>query len=151
MTIRPAHAGDVPAMGGIAEACGLFPSDMLTEMIAPFLANAADQWLIFAAEGPVAFAFARPEELTDRTWNLLAIGVHPAHQGRGIGRSLLKAAEAALPGARMILIETTQLPEQDAARALYIKAGYEEAGRVRDFFADGEDKVIFRKHLGGVA
>ena len=35
-----------------------------------------------------------------------------------------------------------------ALSEFYSKEGYEKEGQVRDFYADGEDKVIFRKVLG---
>ena len=147
MTIREAVAEDTSALGQIAEAAGLFPAEYLPEMLAPALNGAADTWLV-AEEGTTqaGFAFARPEELTDRVWNLLALAVAPAMQGKGHATALLDAIETLLD-ARMMIIETTQLPDQAAARALYAKAGYEEEGRVRDFYSDGEDKVIFRKVL----
>ncbi|MEM7505831.1 MAG: GNAT family N-acetyltransferase [Pseudomonadota bacterium] len=152
MSVRPAIRDDVGALGLIAEASGLFPAHYLPEMIEPTLAGGSDIWRVFDdGTGPAGFSFATLEELTDRLWNILALAVHSGARRRGIGRELLSAAEAAMPDARMILIETTQLPDQAAARALYLQSGYEEEGRVRDFYGDGEDKVIFRKNLGGEA
>ncbi|MDJ0631215.1 MAG: GNAT family N-acetyltransferase [Rhodobacter sp.] len=147
MSIRDARATDIEALGRIAETAGLFPAEYLADMIRPALEGAADIWLVAEIDGvPAGFAFARPEEMTDRVWNLLALGVAPATQGKGLAGRLVAAIEARLD-ARMIIVETTQLPEQAAARALYAKAGYEEEGRVRDFYSEGEDKVIFRKVL----
>ncbi|MEL6205631.1 MAG: GNAT family N-acetyltransferase [Pseudomonadota bacterium] len=147
MTVRPARPEDIPHLGAIAEAAGLFPADMLADMIAPAFAEAPDLWLVADHEGaPAGLAFIRPEEMTDRVWNLLALGVAPAAQGHGLASGLLAGVEERLD-ARMIVIETTQLPEQAAARALYARHGYEEEGRVRDFYAEGEDKVIYRKVL----
>ncbi|MEM1163381.1 MAG: GNAT family N-acetyltransferase, partial [Pseudomonadota bacterium] len=94
---------------------------------------------------------SRPEELTDRTWNILALGLDPAFQGQGLGTALLRGTEAALPDARMIIIETTQSPEQDAARALYAAAGYTQQAHIPDFYGDGEDKVVFVKRVGDAA
>ncbi len=148
MTIRAALQADVPLLGAIAEAAGLFPAEFLPDMIAPAMNGGDDLWLVAEENStPVGLAFARPEELTDRVWNLLAIGVSPDARGSGIATALLHGVEQQLD-ARMIVIETTQLPEQAAARAFYAKEGYENEGQVRDFYAKGEDKVIFRKVLG---
>ena len=151
-TIRPATTEDQTALGTLAETAGLFPADLLPDMIAPALCGGPDLWLVADYDDRAAgLAFARPEEMTDRVWNLLALGVAPAVHGKGVGRALLNAVEDQLAKARMIVIETTQLPEQAGARALYETAGYTQEGRVRDFYADGEDKVIYRKRIGGCA
>ncbi|MEM6660727.1 MAG: GNAT family N-acetyltransferase [Pseudomonadota bacterium] len=152
MTTRPARSDDIPRIGTIAGAAGLFPPEMVADMIAPGLAGEGDLWSVIEAQGTTAgFTFSRPEEITDRTWNILALGLDPAFQGQGLGTALLRGTEAALPDARMIIIETTQLPEQDAARALYAAAGYEQQAHIPDFYGDGEDKVVFVKRVGDAA
>lgn len=146
MTVRAAEREDIDAIGGLAQATDLFPSEMLPEMIEPGLSGEDDIWLVAPDTGePKAFAFARPEELTDRVWNLLAIGVHPDAQGKGLGRAMLAAVEGKLAASRMIIIETTQLPEQGAARSLYESAGYKAVATIPDFFEDGVDKLVFAK------
>ncbi|MEM7239377.1 MAG: N-acetyltransferase [Pseudomonadota bacterium] len=150
MNVRPATREDTAAIGQIAEATELFPASLLPGMIETALAGGDDVWLVAEGAGRITgFIFASPEEITDRTWNILAIGVHPDGQGQGAGRALLVAAEAMLGSARLIVIETSQLPGQAAARGLYQSAGYSEEGTVRDFYEDGVDKVIFRKALPG--
>ncbi|MEM9049916.1 MAG: GNAT family N-acetyltransferase [Pseudomonadota bacterium] len=145
--IRTARPDDTPALGAIAEAAGLFPADLLAPMIAPAFADAPDLWMVAEEAGaPVGLAFARPEPMTDRVWNLLALAVAPAARGAGLAGALIARIEAASE-ARMMIVETTQLPEQAAARALYEGKGYTEEGRVRGFYRVGEDKVIFRKVL----
>ena len=147
MSIREATEDDQDTLGAIAEGAGLFPADLLPEFMAPALAGNGEVWLLAEAEGePVGFAYARPEEVADRVWNILALGVSEAARGQGHGASLVAEMERRLD-ARMIIIETTQLENQAAARRLYSRIGYEEEGRVRDFYGMGEDKVIFRKVL----
>ncbi len=147
MSVRAAKEVDVPRIGAIAEEAGLFPAEYLPEMIAPALKGEGDVWRVFESDGElVGFAFARLEEMTDRTWNILAIGVDPAHQGKGHASTLLAQIEADLD-ARVIVIETTQLEEQARARAFYAAKGYEQQGHIRDFYGDGEDKLVFRKAM----
>ncbi len=50
-------------------------------------------------------------------------------------------------GGRMLLVETSGLPDFERTRAFYRKCGYEEEARIRDFYAAGDDKVVFRKVL----
>jgi len=145
MSVREATGDDVSRLGEIAEAAGLFPADYMPGMIAPFLAREGDMWRVALVDNrPVGFAFARLEEMADRTWNILAIAVEPSHQGQGHASRLLSAMETDL-NARIILIETTQLEDQARARAFYVAKGYEQQGHIRDFYSEGEDKIVFRK------
>ena len=47
-----------------------------------------------------------------------------------------------------MLIETSSLPHYEPTCAFYRKHGYTLAARVADFYADGDDKLIFSKRLG---
>lgn len=152
-SIRPVVPGDVPALKALIEAAGLFPSDMLDDMLAPYFeqGRAGPQvWLTDDDGGPVAVAYYAPERMTEGTWNLYLIAVHPDHQSRGRGSALLRHVEAALAarGERVLLVETSGLPEFERTRAFYRGNGYGEEARIRDFYQAGEDKVIFRKALG---
>jgi len=44
-------------------------------------------------------------------------------------------------------VETSGTADFAATRRFYRQNGYEEEGRIRDFWAAGDDKVIFRKPL----
>ena len=149
ITIRPARAADVSAIGEIADATELFPSEMLPAMIAGYLDNSAeDIW--FTADDPVAgFGFCEPERMTEGTWNLLAIGVAPGGQGAGVGRAMLRYLEAELAarGARILLVETLGAPEFDATRRFYLANGFVEEARIRDFYEEGGDKIVFWKRV----
>ncbi|MCC6875200.1 MAG: GNAT family N-acetyltransferase [Sandaracinaceae bacterium] len=80
---------------------------------------------------------------------LLALGVHPEHQRRGVGRALM---EALIERARSIGLRRLELnvrADNDRARALYRSLGFEEEGRRRDFvlLPDGgfvDDLVMVR-------
>ena len=96
--IRPTAAEDLPHLESVIDAVELFPSDMLAGMLAPYLSGdgTQDQWLTCEDGAPLGVAYFVPERLTDRTWNLLLIAVHPDHQGKGHGAALLRSVEAAL-------------------------------------------------------
>lgn len=99
----------------------------------------------------MAVAYAAPERMTAGTWNLYLIAVHPWHQGRGRGTALLRHVERALAmrGTRVLLVETSGLPAFARTRAFYRTNGYVEEARIREFYAAGEDKVVFREALAG--
>lgn len=70
-------------------------------------------------------------------------------QGRGVGEAIMCYVEAALlvNGGRILLVETSGLPEFEGTRRFYSGIGYDEEARIRDFYQAGEDKVVFRKAL----
>jgi ribosomal protein S18 acetylase RimI-like enzyme len=87
--------------------------------------------------------------MTDGTYDLYWIATHRAARGRGVARRLVAAMEAELieKGARVVRVETSQLEAYGAARAFYERLAYVEVGRIRDFYRDGDDLVIFSKRL----
>jgi hypothetical protein len=46
-----------------------------------------------------------------------------------------------------LLVETSSLAQYDRTRAFYAGRGYEEEARIRDYWAVGDDLVVFRKAL----
>jgi GNAT superfamily N-acetyltransferase len=106
--------------------------------------------ITFELDGkPVGFAYYAPTAMTDRTWHLYWIFVTKAIQAKGIGAQLLAYVEKDIvaAGGRLFLIETSSLPSYQPTRNFYLKYNYEQAAAIRDFYADGDDQVIFRKHL----
>jgi GNAT superfamily N-acetyltransferase len=125
-------------------------------MLAASLAAAdgeAGFWLTDDDDGPVGMAYCEPERMTAGTWNLQLIMIQGDRQGQGRGTQLLRAIEQAVMDrqGRMLIVETSGLPEFAGPRAFYAQAGYEAEGGIRDFYAAGDDKVIFRKVLTPVA
>jgi ribosomal protein S18 acetylase RimI-like enzyme len=135
----------------IIDATELFPSKMLDDMMAGYLnGTATDEfWLTVDDGGPIGVAYAVPEKLTEGTWNLLLIAVHPDRQGQGQGSQLIAHVEALLSnrGELLLLVETSGLPSFERMRSFYRKCAYGEEARIRDFYQQGEDKVVFRKVL----
>ncbi|MCV6597485.1 MAG: N-acetyltransferase, partial [Mangrovicoccus sp.] len=87
--------------------------------------------------------------LAEGTVNMLALAVHPERPGTGMGAALVAAAEAHLgtKDQRILIVETSGTEAFARTRAFYLQNGYEEEARIRDFWAKGDDKVIFRKAL----
>lgn len=154
--IRPLAEEDLPALKAVIDGVGLFPSAMLDGMTAAFLAEeaTAERWYVLAEAGlPVALGLCAPERMTEGTWNLLLVAVSPARQGQGLGRRLTAHVERELraEGARLLLVETSGLAEFERTRAVYGRLGYREVARIEGFYAEGEDKVVFRKDLRAAA
>ncbi len=149
--IKATASEDVSALQNVLEATQLFPAEMLPDMLAPALAGEAEaMWLTCHHEGAaIGFCFTTPEELTDGTCNMRALAVHPDVQGRQFGAALVAATEDRLrkDGYRVLIVDTSGTDDFARIRAFYAKNGYEEEARIRDFWAAGDDKVIFRKAL----
>ena len=152
--IRSITRDDVPALKGVIDATGLFPSAMLDGMVAGFFegGEAEEYWFAYDDGEPVAVAYCAPERMTEGTWNLYLIAVHPDRQGRGYGTAMMGHVERALAdrGGRLLLVETSGLGEFEPTRAFYRRIGYEEEARIRAFYKAGEDKIVFRKALAPV-
>jgi ribosomal protein S18 acetylase RimI-like enzyme len=95
------------------------------------------------------FACYGPTPATDRTFDLYWIAVHPAMQGSGSGTILLNEVERRLKGldARMVVVETSSRSDYRNTRGFYLRRGYVEAARARDFYAPADDRITFTKRL----
>ncbi|MGJ8627836.1 MAG: GNAT family N-acetyltransferase [Sulfitobacter sp.] len=152
MDVRYMQAPDIPALQSVLDQTELFPSEMLPDMASDFLKadRPEDLWLACEVKGvAIGFCYARPEMLADGTWNMLAIAVHPDQQGKGVGAALTRQMEQTLKQSeqRVIIVDTSSTDSFANTRAFYTKNGYTQEARIRDFWAPGDDKVIFWKRL----
>jgi ribosomal protein S18 acetylase RimI-like enzyme len=142
---------DLQAVSSILDGTELFPSEMLAEMAEPYLSGSEPHiWLVAQTETNVlGFAYCEPERMTDGTYNLLAIAVEPTQQSSGIGQLLVGAVERASKAleVRVLLVETSSLPEYERTRAFYEQLGFHREAVIREFYAAGENKVVFWKQL----
>lgn len=153
--IRSAKPDDKKAIMAIADAIGLFEAQELEElsnMLAEYFDSSLDSdrfWITYDDGEPVGVAYYAPEPYAYGTWNLYFIAVHPKRQGEGLGGKLLHYVEQTLTAQseRILLVETSGLPNFELTRAFYRKHGYEEEARIREFYKAGDDKIIFRKAL----
>lgn len=148
--IRAVKLSDLPALKAIIDANQLFPSAMLDEMTSGYFNNNSnDYWFTYDNEQPVAIGYCAPEKMTEGTWNLYLIAVHPNYQGLGYGTAMLHYIEQKLAqsGARILLVETSSLASFERTRKFYQKCGYDKEAQIREFYQAGEDKIIFRKSL----
>jgi ribosomal protein S18 acetylase RimI-like enzyme len=153
LVVRPAHHHDMPHLSHIINQTDLFPSELLPDMIASFLANpndGNDRWLTCELNGSVVgFCFAVLEKLTIGTWNMLALAVAPTHQGQGVGSQIIKELESILKqiNQRLLIVESSSLPEFLKTCQFYEKNGFIREAKIRDFWALGNDKIVFWKSL----
>ncbi len=156
MLIRPTSITDRPTLIALADETGVFkPMEIvaLGEVLDDYHTHNADighRSITLQEEGRVVgFAYFAPAAMTDRCWHLYWIAVDKSSQGRGFGRVLLDRVESDIKqqNGRLLLIETSSLPNYEPTRRFYAKYGYEQAAILRDFYADGDDMVVFRKRI----
>jgi GNAT superfamily N-acetyltransferase len=154
--IRSITPDDAPAVTALVVACELFPPEeagVVEGVLDGFLAHGSTDgrtWVVDEEDGElVGTAYYEPVTATDRTWELLMIGVRRDRHRQGRGTALLRHVEEDLRarGQRLLLVETSALPAFDRARAFYLASGYDEEARVRDYFGAGDDMVLFRRAL----
>ena len=158
--IRPLGKQDHDAVRIILENAGNFTAEEIATAI-----ELVDEWLEdgeesgyltyvlestsdpFPIVGYICFGEA---PLTTGTYDLYWIAVDTRHHRGGFGKKLVQFAEQQIAkrGGRMLLIETSSLETYDGTISFYERTGYEIAGRIKDFYKPGDDKLIFCKRLG---
>jgi ribosomal protein S18 acetylase RimI-like enzyme len=75
--------------------------------------------------------------------------VNPEVRRRGVARALQSALEKIVRkcGGKRIVVETSGRAAYDPARAFYWSAGYEECGRIADYYRPGDACSFFCKVL----
>ena len=149
--IKPAISDDIADLQAVVKQTQLFPSEMLPDMLAASRAEDGMALLLTCHLDGVAvgLCYAVPEDLADGTWNMRALAVRPDQQGKRLGTALVASAEQHLKakGQRILIVDTSGTDDFALTRAFYAKNGYDEEARIRDFWAEGDDKVVFRKAL----
>ncbi len=90
-----------------------------------------------------------PAPCTMGAYDIYWIVVDGAARRGGHGGKLMETAETAIArmGGRLVVLDTAGNDGYIPTRAFYSRLGYEEAARVKDFYAPGDDKVVFAKPL----
>ncbi len=157
MKIRPMVKNDWNGLLKIVRETGMFTPaevDVANELMEIWL-NRPEQkdYIIYSADdergelsGYVCFG---PTPATESTYDLYWIAVSPGKQNRGLGKELLAFAEKRCHerGGRLIVIETSSQPKYAPTRAFYEKRGYTVEARIADFYAKGDDRLIFTRRL----
>ena len=95
----------------------------------------------------LGYACYGPTPCTADTWDLYWIAVGGTARGNGIGTLLMEEVERRLVAnrARLLLIETSSRADYTHTRAFYERRGYSVVAQVPDFYAPGDDRVIFAR------
>jgi GNAT superfamily N-acetyltransferase len=120
-----------------------------------------DDWLQRSPESDYHFVFAEQDgravgyacygkiALTAASFDLYWIAVDKSLHGQKIGQALLEKTEELIrqAGGRQVYIETSNRQHYAPTRGFYLRCGYRQAALLTDFYAPGDDKVIYVKEL----
>ena len=90
-----------------------------------------------------------PTPMTQETFDLYWISVDPNFQGKGVGSKLLDFLEERVreEGGRMILADTSTIPQYEKTKNFYLQNGFQEVARIPDYYYPGNDRITFCKRL----
>jgi ribosomal protein S18 acetylase RimI-like enzyme len=102
-----------------------------------------------ATDAPIGYACFGATPMTESTFDLYWLVVAAENQGQGVGSRLTAEVEAALRarGVGRVRVETSSLEGKGGAARFYAAAGYQEVGRIPDFYRSGDDLLTFLKVL----
>jgi ribosomal protein S18 acetylase RimI-like enzyme len=156
LLIRPTTRDDVAGLLALTAGTGFFkPHEVgtLREVFADYFnkEQAAGHCCVALEDAGelLGFAYYAPNSMADRTWDLWWIVVRLDLQGRGAGSSLLNHLEADIrrQHGRILFVETSSQPHYDPTRRFYLKHRYERHAVIEDYYAAGDDKIVFRKRF----
>lgn len=149
-------ASDPSVVREIVRSTGFFSEqevELAIELVLERLARgtASGYFFLFAeCEARIAgYACYGPIPCTRHSYDVYWIAVHPDWQGRGVGRTLLCALEqrVAAAGGCRIYVETSGRQQYGPTRSFYEHNGYRCEAVLTDFYAPGDDKMIYVKEL----
>jgi D-alanine-D-alanine ligase len=154
--IRPLVNGDKGRLLDILAACQMFRRDEID--VAEEIINDAmrdgengDYRVLVAETGgqPVGWSCHGRVPLTDATFDLYWIAVHPEYQRQSMGRMLLAEIERQLTQAsgRWLLAETSSTSPYEKTRGFYERAGFSIVGDVADFYRAGDGRITYGKRI----
>jgi len=154
-----ATPADRNAVRSILASTGFFypgEIDIAVELVDEHLAkgDASGYHFVFAdsAAGDVlGYACYGQIPCTLASYDLYWIAVDQHHHSRGLGRMLLDEVERQVKaaGGQQLYIETSNREQYQPTRHFYLRCGYQQAALLADFYAPGDDKVIYAKRLVG--
>ena len=99
--------------------------------------------------GLVGFTLYGRTPGTESTWDLYWIVVDPSGHRRGTGKQLMEATESVIreAGGTLIVVETSSRNDYAPTRGFYGALCYEQAAHIANYYADGDDLIVFTKRF----
>jgi ribosomal protein S18 acetylase RimI-like enzyme len=146
--------GDRDAVRAIVEGTEFFRPDevaIAVELVEERLEHgeASGYYFVFADVGNAVAGYAcyGPIACTIGSFDLYWIAVDPRYQRHGVGRLLMAKVESKIAeaGGRRIYIDTSGQHKYAPTRSFYEQNGFRMEARLADFYASGDDRIIYVK------
>lgn len=98
---------------------------------------------------PLGYICYGPTPMTQGTFDLYWVVVDSEFESQGIGSKLLDFLEEVVRGmeGRMILADTSSVPEYEKTQKFYLRKGFQEVARVPDYYSPGNDRITYCKRI----
>jgi GNAT superfamily N-acetyltransferase len=152
ITLRETIPSDRSGILEMASAEPLFtPEEAATvaELLQDWLEDADHNGYYFLSavedDNVIGFACYGPTPLTAGTYTVYWLCVSPRGRRKGTGRALMHQVEqqARALGGRLLVLDTSGRPEYASTRVFYERIGYLRTAVVPDFYAPGDDLVMY--------
>jgi ribosomal protein S18 acetylase RimI-like enzyme len=153
---RRLRAEDVDAIEALVARTGFFTAEecaiareLAVERLARGPVSGYEFLLAQEEETVLGYACWGPAPQTVDSWDLYWIVVDPRLQRSGLGSRLLAEVERRVveAGGGLLWIETAGREMYAPTHRFYERHGFEQGARLRDFYAPGDDKVVYVKRL----
>ena len=153
-SLRPVGHAHRARLEQLTRATGLFREEEVAtavELLDESLDGDDDYRFVGAFDGDqlVGYACWGPTPGTAATSDLYWIVVDRERQGSGIGSQLLREVERLLTadGRRLVVVETSSRADYGPTRGFYEARGYTKTATIPEYYAPGDDLVVFTKDL----
>lgn len=145
--IRRLVAADRDCVEAMLAGCGAFSEEEVEAALEIF---DGDEMAHFGAEADgvlCGYVCLDRVALTRSTWHVYWLCVDAKWQRRGVARALMgHAAEFARSmGGERLVLETSGRADYARARRFYEQWGFEQSGRITDYYKPGDDCVYYCK------
>lgn len=147
---------DVPLLEQAARATGFFSDEevgFVKELAEAALNQGAQSGYHFVlareSNDVLGFACFGPIPGTLHSHDLYWIVVDPAHQGSGVGRSLLATVEQEIStlGGKRLYADTSSRSQYAPTHRFYERCGFSVGAHLEDYYAPGDGRYTFVKVL----
>lgn len=149
--LRFLNKADADRLYHFLQSLNVFENEQISYIKTLFMKQEEEYiWLAFFSEDELnGIAYCIPEEMTNRTWNLVMLFIKPEQQKKGLGRVLVNRIEDILRERcqRLLIVETSSKKDFEGARTFYKRIGFKKEGTICDFYDDNDSKVTFSKKL----
>ncbi|HOG45886.1 MAG TPA: GNAT family N-acetyltransferase [Anaerolineae bacterium] len=156
MIDRPTEA-DIPGILSMVAHAGVFTSvdvECVGELLDDYVhkpGHGGYEFIVDREDGRLlGLACYGSTPLTEGTFDLYWLCVAAEARRGGVARRLVAEMEADLRrlGARLLVVETSGSDGYRPARAFYLANGFQRQATIPDYYAPGDDLVVYTKRYG---